>query len=312
MKKVFAVTAALALLGLGIAAQATITIDTVAIGDRYNDPDTLTGYGSVGYNYNIGKYEVTAGQYTAFLNAVAGTNDTYGLYNTGMWDTSYGCKIQQTSVSGGYSYSVASDYANRPVNYVSYWDSLRFANWLGNGQVNGSTETGAYTLTPTGIANNTITRNPGWTGWAVTNEDEWYKAAYYDPNKGGIGVGGYWDCPTSSDTINTGMANYDGSVGHTTTVGSYAYTSVYGTFDQGGNVWEWNEAIISGPYRGMRGGSFDVSGYYLQSSVRISSYDPNNEIDALGFRVSGVPEPASIIALAGGLVSLLGIRRRRA
>ena len=37
--------------------------------------------GSVGYNYNIGKYEVTAGQYTEFLNAVART-DTYGLYNT--------------------------------------------------------------------------------------------------------------------------------------------------------------------------------------------------------------------------------------
>ena len=28
-------------------------------------------YGSVGYAYNIGKYEVTAGQYTEFLNAVA-------------------------------------------------------------------------------------------------------------------------------------------------------------------------------------------------------------------------------------------------
>ena len=27
--------------------------------------------GAVGYTYNIGKYEVTAGQYAAFLNAVA-------------------------------------------------------------------------------------------------------------------------------------------------------------------------------------------------------------------------------------------------
>ena len=38
------------------------------------------------YTYNIGKYEVTAGQYTAFLNAVAGV-DTYGLYNTNMSNT---------------------------------------------------------------------------------------------------------------------------------------------------------------------------------------------------------------------------------
>jgi len=33
----------------------------------------------VAYNYHIGKYDVTVGQYTAFLNAVAAT-DKYGLY----------------------------------------------------------------------------------------------------------------------------------------------------------------------------------------------------------------------------------------
>ena len=87
MKRVFAVTAALALLCLGSLAQANITIATVPVGDAGNAPDTAvmkdgtTGYGSVAYNYNIGKYDVTAGQYTAFLNAVAAT-DTYGLYNT--------------------------------------------------------------------------------------------------------------------------------------------------------------------------------------------------------------------------------------
>lgn len=40
-------------------------------------PDAIVG--GVAYTYNIGKYEVTAGQYTEFLNAVAAT-DTYGLY----------------------------------------------------------------------------------------------------------------------------------------------------------------------------------------------------------------------------------------
>jgi len=307
MKKVFAVTAALALLGLCIAAQAAITIDTVAVGNKGNTADT-TGYGSVGYNYNIGKYEVTAGQYTAFLNTVANVSDTYGLYNSNMWnDTSYGCKIQQTSISGGYSYSVASDYANRPVNYVSFWDSCRFANWLGNGQGNNDTETGAYTLTPTGIANNTITRTPGWTGWAVTSEDEWYKAAYYDPNKGGAG---YWLYPTKSDSITTGMANYGMSVGHTTDVGSYGNSSHYGTFDQGGNVHERNDAIIAGAYRGLRGGSFlDDYGNNLQSSTRYN-FNPLIEHCLFGFRVSEVPEPSSIIALLGGLAGLIGLRRR--
>src|ERR1039458_5756727 len=86
MKKVFAVTAALALLCLCSLVQANITIVTVPVGDAGNAPDTLVmddgtmGYGAVAYNYNIGKYDVTAGQYAAFLNAVAAT-DTYGCYN---------------------------------------------------------------------------------------------------------------------------------------------------------------------------------------------------------------------------------------
>ena len=93
MKKVFAVAAALALLSLTIAAQAAITIDTVAVGNAHNAADTATGYGSVGYNYNIGEYEVTAAQYTDFLNNKA-KSDPYGLYNTSMTST-MGCQIER-------------------------------------------------------------------------------------------------------------------------------------------------------------------------------------------------------------------------
>ena len=57
-------------------------------------PDRMCG--AVHYEYNIGKYEVTAGQYTELLNAVA-ADDTYGLYNTNMADTveASGCNIQR-------------------------------------------------------------------------------------------------------------------------------------------------------------------------------------------------------------------------
>ena len=163
-------------------ASATVNIETVPIGNAGNAADT-TGYGRVDYAYNIGKYEVTAGQYTAFLNAVAKT-DTYAVYDERMGSSPGGCKIQQTGSSGSFSYAVASDYANHPVNYVGFWDATRFANWLSNGQPTGAegagtTETGAYTLTDYGIASNTITRNTSTATWAVTSEDEWYKAAYY-------------------------------------------------------------------------------------------------------------------------------------
>ena len=74
MKKAFAVAVAIALLCLGSLAEANITIETVAVGDRGNAADT-TGYGSVDYNYNIGKYEVTAAQYCDFLNHKARVSD---------------------------------------------------------------------------------------------------------------------------------------------------------------------------------------------------------------------------------------------
>ena len=72
-----------------------VNIETVPVGDIGNAPDMRTqvdntsGYGAVAYSYNIGKYEVTAGQYTAFLNAVGGV-DTYSLYNPTMSRTDYG------------------------------------------------------------------------------------------------------------------------------------------------------------------------------------------------------------------------------
>jgi sulfatase modifying factor 1 len=63
---------------------AAITIATVPVGNVGNAAEPSTTYGAVSYNYNIGKYEVTEGQYTAFLNAVATASDTYSLYNSYM------------------------------------------------------------------------------------------------------------------------------------------------------------------------------------------------------------------------------------
>jgi len=316
MQKLFAVTAVLALLCLGSLAQANITIDTVPVGDVGNAADTryaTPGYGSVGYAYNIGKYEVTAGQYTDFLNAVAAT-DTYELYNN--WEMSrtdgYGCGITRGGVSGSYTYSVATDFINRPVTAVSWGDCARFANWLHNGQPTGAQglatmEDGAYYVNgaTTDAALNAVTHKADWT-WAITSEDEWYKAAYY---KGGSTSAGYWLYPTQSDSITTGKANYN-SVGRTTGIGSYAYPSPYGTFDQGGNVYEWNEALLYGAFRGVRGGSFDYGYVDLQASYRTES-DPTYEVGMVGFRVSAVPEPSSLLVLGSGILALAGLIRRR-
>ena len=61
------------------------SLSFVTVGDPGNVTDPSSGYGSVGYTYLMGTYDVTLAQYTAFLNAVAKT-DTYGLYNSQMAD----------------------------------------------------------------------------------------------------------------------------------------------------------------------------------------------------------------------------------
>ena len=323
------------LIGLVAGTAVAVNIETVSVGNPGNagelsggcaggyGPDRICG--AVDYTYNIGKYEVTAGQYTEFLNAVAAT-DTYGLYNTNMWSSSYGCKIERTGSSGSYTYSVASDYANRPVNYVSWGDAARFANWLHNGQPTGAqglstTEDGAYYLNgATSIAALlAVNRNSNWK-WAITSEDEWYKAAYYNP-----AASNYYDYPTSSNTapgrdlndVSGNNANYYSSSGpypidspyYTTVAGEFQNSdSPYGTFDQGGNVWEWNEAVLYGSYRGLRGGSFGYNDSYLHAASR--GYDnPSFEFDDFGFRVSEVPEPTSLAILAFGGIGML-VRRR--
>lgn len=308
--KSFTSAAALAVFaGLAVStASAHITIPTVPIGNPGNAADPMTGYGSVAYSYNIGTTEVTNAQYAAFLNAVAAT-DTFNLYNTNMAGSFGG--ITRSGSPGSYTYSTISGRANNPVTFVSFWDAARFANWLHNGQPTGAqnnstTEDGAYTLTQGGISANTITRNAGWQ-WAVTSEDEWYKAAYFQPASAGGDADNYWTYPTSSNAMpTTAQANFANSIGTATPVGSYA-ANYYGTLDMGGNAWEWNEAITAS-YRRLRGGAYNNFGFELGAGISIDR-DATGEFSSAGFRVSQVPGPSSVALLAiGGLGAL---RRRR-
>jgi formylglycine-generating enzyme len=355
-----------AVVGLGSVASA-VDIETVPVGNAGNTgewsggsyggngPDRICG--AVDYEYNIGKYEVTAGQYRDFLNKVARV-DAYGLYNSDMWDHNYGCKIQRSGESGSYTYSVASDYENRPVNRVSWGDAARFANWMTNGQLTGvqdlnTTEDGAYYLNGAtsdadllAVISPDATQRTAWASgskpyYLLASEDEWYKAAYHKND--GV-TDNYYDYPTSNDStpgyidnssnfsragdgsfteggIDPGnYATYDGdgqphgsgSPYYRTEVGEHENSkSPYGTFDQGGNVWEWNEAIISGSYRGLRGGPFSLNEGALFAAYR-NNYHldvPTLEGSTIGFRVAQVPEPATMTLLSlGGL--MLSMRKR--
>jgi formylglycine-generating enzyme required for sulfatase activity len=314
------------LLALPMAVAQAVVIDMVPVGNTGNTGNSADGYGAVDYAYNIGTYEVTAGQYTEFLNDVAAT-DPYGLFNFAMYG-SRGCRIIRGLSSTGYSYSVAGEYANRPVNFVSWYDAARFANWM----TTGDTESGVYdTSTWVALDHETAAVTLGVNMvYFIPTEDEWYKAAYH---KNDGDTGNYFSYPTSSDAgPNRDMtealrpgnnANFTGIPFpidfpyYLTVVGEFELSkSPYGTFDQGGNVWEWNETIISSG-RGLRGGSFASPQGDLHRFARQYLF-PNREDERFGFRLASVknqviPEPSTFIvwSLLGGLGIIGWWRRRR-
>jgi formylglycine-generating enzyme required for sulfatase activity len=249
-------------------------------------------------------YEVTVAQYVVFQNAVAAT-DTYGLYNPEMWASDMGCKIQRHGAPGQYRYRAARDWADRPVNFVSWGDAVRFVNWLHNGQPSGAqdlttTEDGSYLLN--GARSDSallkVTRRAEAT-WVIPSEDEWYKAAYH-ANDGA--TGNYFSYPIrsdrgpSNDLIDPDPGNnatYYRNIGDYTIGPPYYRTEAgahensagpYGTFDQAGNVMEWNEVVIDGFSRGVRGGSWFWGGL-LHARDRAYAYYSLDEFDDVGFRV---------------------------
>ncbi len=300
----------------------TIAVTPVGHAGNPDDQDYGSGrFGAVARDFRIGIHEVTNNQYAEFLNAKAAVADPLGLFNSSMQFDFIG-GIARSGVSGSFTYAAKPNMGNKPVTYVSWYDAIRFTNWLHNGQGSGDTETGAYTILggqPTPANGPSIVRNAAAT-WFLPSENEWYKAAYYDPRDaaqgGPPGNDHYWLFPTQSDAqpfvaaanavgdiSNPGVnvANYNGGAnwngatfGNITTVGSAGPMSVsyYGTFDQGGNVWEWTEQLFpsDGAQRYGRGGSGATPAVTLAAGLRIFDL-ATVEVNQVGFRVASVLAP---------------------
>lgn len=272
-------------------------------------------FGSVPYEFRMAKYETTLAQYAAFLNAVAAT-DTYNLYNANLASDANVAGIARSGTPGSYTYATFGNSA-RPVSYVSWFDAARFCNWLHNGrpagaQDNDTTETGAYPLygATSGVS---IERVPGSRYW-MPGDDEWYKAAYYQPpGTGGGDSDGYWTYPTRSNSLPgnqpgafpivnqanfrlgnnlfslTQSSSYDPQQNYLATVGLYQGSATFfGAFDLGGNVAEWTDGVPSSGNRATRGGGWSNYGSLLNANSR-NATPPATESATLGFRVATTP-----------------------
>jgi len=295
----------------------------VPIGNPGNAPDT-TGTpnpaGSVGYNYNMGKYEVSRDMINK-ANAVG----------------NLGITLQDMTSFAG----IGGNGANRPATGVSWNEAARYVNWLNTSQgfapaykfavqpgeagYNANANIELWQSIDAGYNSANLFRN-SQTRYFLPSMDEWYKAAYYDPNANG-GTGGYWNFPTGSDSAPTpvpgGTAAGTAVYGQSSRQGpadidNAGGLSSYGVMGMGGNVWEWEETTFnllnSSPSssRGGRGGDWGniLGNAFLSASDRILLDPPSGADFFIGFRVASVPEPSSAALLMLGTVGLWQRRKR--
>jgi formylglycine-generating enzyme required for sulfatase activity len=276
------------------------TIDFVNIGNAGNAADTTT-YGAVPYEYRASTYEITQDA------------------------------INKATASGMTNVTAGPWTGNQPAANLNWYEAAAFVNFLNTS----SGETAAYDLSWSGTAWSMAlwSSEQAWTAggtnlyrnkdafYFLPSENEWYKAAYYNP-----GGSNYFLYPTASSSVPT-------SVTSGTNAGSAVYfnrnpdsapaivnsaggLSPYGTMGQGGNVWEWNESALDGTnsspsqVRVFRGGNWGSD----QNNLRVSSRESDDPLQQgvyLGFRVASVPEPSTYaLLLMTGAGWLLWKRRK--
>lgn len=236
-----------------------VGMEFVTVGIAGNAADT-SGYGAVGYNYRIGLYEVTAGQWSTVAAAA-------GISENGVWN------------------------GNQPVASVSWYDAAQFCNWL----TSGNKYLGAYQFSGSGTltnVNRSLSVSAYGTIYVLPTEDEWYKAAYYTGTGYSLYANGTGTAPEAGTD-----SRYNG-YSSPWSVGSGA-AEQNGTYDMMGNVWELNESALDGVLNSMsetrlaRGGSFGSTGDRLLPDERWET-GPSGETDYIGFRVVSIPNPAAV------------------
>ncbi|MBL9048326.1 MAG: SUMF1/EgtB/PvdO family nonheme iron enzyme, partial [Tabrizicola sp.] len=131
--------------------------------------------------------------------------------------------VQATQFKLGDNDALA-DPDNRPVRWVSWHEAIAYCEWLGE-----QLKT-AKVFDGTGLADRV--RSGGWRV-SLPSELEWEKAARASRPDAVFSWG---------DDPDEDQANYEGTVGDTSTVGCYPPNG-YGLSDMIGNVWEWTRSL---------------------------------------------------------------------
>ncbi|WP_233231649.1 SUMF1/EgtB/PvdO family nonheme iron enzyme [Tichowtungia aerotolerans] len=202
--------------GVRLAAVTIAPLEFVEIGDPGNSADG-NGIGAVDYTYEIGKYELTEGQWDmvrAFSDGLLGVGTANGV--------------------------------TAPVGDMSWNEIAMYCNWL----TTGNFDSGAYAIS-NGVVIDVKTRAEAiakyGTVYVIPTEDEWYKAAYYSTN-----TASFSDYVNGTDVMPDGLQG-TGENHLKETEGGLGLWNVglsmleqNGTYDMGGNLAEWTESGVWG------------------------------------------------------------------
>lgn len=266
----------------------------VKVGLPRNAGDPAANYrGGVDYEFKIGAFEVTNGEYAAFLNSVAFAEDPHGLFDPLMSSGLGG--IIRLETDDGYEYVVSSGRGQRPVNYIDLASAMRYCNWLHNGAAVGAdTENGAYRMS------NALKRNAS-ARYFLPNEDEWRKAAYYDPKAKSTRL--FWDYAMRTDRPRPSQIAGLSAVLGLQNVAIPGLPSFFGTYGQTGNAAEWIETFSDSMGKVMGGGL----GFDWSVPIAAQQREEENTLRSpgIGFRIAAKISSGS----AGAKKQVLVVRR---
>ncbi len=279
-------------------------------------PDLVVG--QVNYEYRIARTETTIRQWIEFGNAYLAAHPEAPAADTEL--------LSGILYAQGRTLVVPNPQNLDSPMKMSWRMAARYCNWLHNDRAMtreafdaGAYDTATFTENPDGSYNDQLERSPGARFWLPTR-NEWVKATFYDPNRYGEGLEGYWRAPNRTDTLLESGLPWEGgetSAGmnfprlpYALPVGSYpSVLSPWGLWDVSGGVSEWSES------------GFSSSRFSMGSELRYGSYHeidrpdpfslgnwPPTSAEYAGFRIASiVPAPSAALCV---LLSLASFQRR--